>query len=943
MAVVAAQLEAIVSASGVDSTAAQLAAMAASADAADVSLGSVSAAAAGTGAGLDTAGGSAGAAGAGFDALAASADAAAASLSGTDGALAEASGAADGAAAGLTAADSALAGAAASADTATASLQGTAAAETEAGDAGGGLWEKIGGPLGMAAIAVAAVGVASLKMAGDFQEGITQLATGAGEAQSNLAMVSQGILTMAVSTGTSTKDLSDGMYMIESAGQHGAQALQTLEIAAEAAKVGNASLADVANGVTTAMTDYASSNLTAAQAANTLIATVAAGKTHMQDLAQALSTILPVASSVGVSFNNVMASMATMTGEGVPAADAATYLRQMLMALENPAAKGAAALKSIGLTSGQVASEMKKSLPDALQMITEHLAKKFPVGSQAYIAALSAISGGTKQMQGMLDLTGTHLKTFQNNVKTIAGSVKEGGKSVTGWSEVQKYFNFRLAQAKEVVETLLIKIGTALIPVLEQVANRVVAAAQSFIAWIQKTGLLKFAIDAFRTALGVYLAVAGKVISVVMSIISWMGKHQEVVTALKVVLAALAVVVGGVLLAGLALVVIALASVGVAIAVVAAPIIGIIELIQHWGQIMAFFANLWHTIWSAVSAFFVGIWQGILGFFAGVAARFGQALQFMQNIARVVWQGILNAILAPIHLIGAAFEWLYAHNTYFQKLVDAIRGILTAGIKWIRGIWADVIGWIVSRWNYLKEMATLYFMMMYVEIQSKIQQVENFIHSIWEAILSYLQGRWQVVVSLATSLWAKVTGVFQAAWNGISGALHSLWSNIVNFVSGWPSQAVQWGVNLIKSFISGLLSQIGNIGSAIGSIAGKIAAGLGFHSPTKEGEGAKADTWAPALVSMYTAGLLAGIPKFAAAAQKLMKPIAVSLNPTSSLTSPGAPYMPSSAAMLQTSAAQAQAGQAQPIILQVDGRQLARIVMPIIVDQLRYHVGIVGR
>lgn len=338
--------------------------------------------------------------------------------------------------------------------------------------------------LAVVGVAAGVAGILSVKMAGDFQSSITQLATGAGESQSNLKMVSDGILQMSVQTGTSTSNLVAGMYMIESAGYHGAQGLQVLQAAAMGAKVGNASLADVANGVTTAMTDYASSGLTATQATNALIATVAAGKTHMSDLANAFASILPTASAVGAKFIDVNAALATMTGEGVPAADAATYLRQTLMSLENPSKSASDTLASIGLTSAQVANGMKTSLPNTLQMIEDHLAKKFPVGSQQYNAALASIAGGTKQMQGLLDLTGSHLQTFQNNVTNISGAVKNGGNSITGWADVQKDFNQQLDVAKASLENLGISIGTQLLPAIGPLIGNIGQLISGFGNWI---------------------------------------------------------------------------------------------------------------------------------------------------------------------------------------------------------------------------------------------------------------------------------------------------------------------------------------------------------------------------------------------------------------------------------------------------------------------------
>src|SRR5205823_5580489 len=107
------------------------------------------------------------------------------------------------------------------------------------------------------ATVTAGIGVAtmSVKMAGDFQASMVRLKTSAGETgdviggklTGNLKLVSQGILKMAVDTATSTKELSSGMYMVESAGFHGAKGLEVLRAAAEGAKAEGADLGEVTN------------------------------------------------------------------------------------------------------------------------------------------------------------------------------------------------------------------------------------------------------------------------------------------------------------------------------------------------------------------------------------------------------------------------------------------------------------------------------------------------------------------------------------------------------------------------------------------------------------------------------------------------------------------------------------------------------------------------
>ena len=100
--------------------------------------------------------------------------------------------------------------------------------------------------------------------------------------------------------------------------------------------------------------------------------------------------------------------------------------------------------------------------------ITDHLARKFPVGSAAYTAALANIVGGTRGMQSALELTGKHMATFKANVAGVASQVKEGAGNVLGWDKVNEDFNQRIAKIVESVKSWAIGLGTTLIPWLEK-------------------------------------------------------------------------------------------------------------------------------------------------------------------------------------------------------------------------------------------------------------------------------------------------------------------------------------------------------------------------------------------------------------------------------------------------------------------------------------------
>lgn len=651
-----------------------------------------------------------------------------------------------------------------------------------------------GAAMGIAVIAagLGLVGVATTKMAGDFQSSITTLHTGAGELSSNLGMVSQGILNLATQTGESTKQLSDGMYLVESAGYHGAAGLQVLQAAAEGAKVGNADLATVANGVTTVMTDYASKNITAAQATNDLIATVAAGKTTMADLSQAMSSILPTSSAAHVGLSDVSGAMATMTGEGVPAADAATYLRQMLMSLDNPSKQAKDALASIGLTSSQVASDMQKSLPDTLKMIEDHLAQKFPVGSSQYMAALASISGGTKQMQGMLDLTGSHLSTFEGNVSSISAAVKKGGANIQGWSDVQKDFNFKMDQAKSSLEVLGITIGSKLLPAIGPLVSNVANAVSGFTAWLNSGHALGDALSLTgkysQTALPI-LAGLGALVLAILVPAFWSWASATIAATwpiLAVVAAVMAVVAIFVLLYqhvapfrafidnlvnGFKMIAgyinanfgPAMKQVGAFMQANIMPILGQIgsflastfqplwqQLVQLWnGQLMPLLKQLWGTFQQLMPAFqaigaivgvvLIGAFANLMGVIGGLIKGFAGFMSGMMVVVKGVAQmfsGLIQIFSGIGNLIRDVFTGNFKNigndiKQIFSGVQTYFSGLGTAMKGWFQAIFGGITGFI-SGWigGFMGTIGSIVGIVQKTRIQAEQQQTEMKLHAI---------------------------------------------------------------------------------------------------------------------------------------------------------------------------------------------------------------------
>ncbi len=344
-----------------------------------------------------------------------------------------------------------------------------------------------------AAIAGVAVvmGVMAVKAAADFQQGLNRLITGAGDTTDNMNLMGQAIRGISTDTGVLTDKLLPAMYQIISAGQRGAQAQDTLAVAAKGSIVEQAKIVDVAKAITTVMTDFSNKHYTATQAMNGLTRATQLGKLTLEQLSTALSPILSTAANLGIHFSDLAAAMSTMTNAGVPAERAATSLRFLMQSLENPTKKATTAMQEMGLNTVAVGEEMKKSLPGALEMIYKAALKAGPEGSVPFNRALSDMIGGQRSLQAALSLTGTHFATFTDDAAKIAAAMGVSKTAVLGWDVAQKNFNVQLDKGKAAFQGLLITIGNMLLPVLTNLLTQITPLIQSFTDWLSNSDNLQ--------------------------------------------------------------------------------------------------------------------------------------------------------------------------------------------------------------------------------------------------------------------------------------------------------------------------------------------------------------------------------------------------------------------------------------------------------------------
>jgi TP901 family phage tail tape measure protein len=284
---------------------------------------------------------------------------------------------------------------------------------------------------GLAAVAGIAI---SVKMAGDFQQSMTRLVTSAGETQGNLGMVSQGILAMSSATNTSTSQLASGMYQVESAGFHGAAGLTVLKAAAEGAQAEQADLAEVTNAVTSGLVAYGMKASQATSFTNQMVTTVGQGKMTMQDLAQSLSAVLPIAASYKISFAQVGGALATMTAMGMSAKQGTQDLAATIRSLGNPTSVATNEMSEFGIKSTQVSQMLGNSkigLSGTISYLSDEITSKMGKSGLVLVNAMNQSKSAAADAQTML-------KLLPKSVQAISKSYLDGSTSYTSWYNATK-------------------------------------------------------------------------------------------------------------------------------------------------------------------------------------------------------------------------------------------------------------------------------------------------------------------------------------------------------------------------------------------------------------------------------------------------------------------------------------------------------------------------
>ena len=326
-----------------------------------------------------------------------------------------------------------------------------------------------------AGAAIAAAGVAAatafavkgVKDALEFESAFTRVATLADTSRVSLDQLRRGIMEVSNVTGIAAAELVELQYQAIGAGIDTADSVEFIASAARTARAAFTDTSVVADGLVKVLNAYQLEVSEADKIAGQMYLTTTLGNTSFEALNSSLGRVLPTASRLGVETDQLFASIAALTANSIETPRAMRGMEGILRAVQNPTDRMTQAAARLGIEFSATALRTQ-GLAGFLQDIQEKTG-----GCED---AIMALFGSVDALNVITTLTGDGAVSFASALEEMQGAT----------DAVDRAFDIamldpaaRWGRIMNTIKNTGISLGTALLPIVEKVMEKVEGFVES--------------------------------------------------------------------------------------------------------------------------------------------------------------------------------------------------------------------------------------------------------------------------------------------------------------------------------------------------------------------------------------------------------------------------------------------------------------------------------
>ena len=503
--------------------------------------------------------------------------------------------------------------------------------------AGGAMTAGVTAPL-------AAMGAMSVRVAGNFDQSMQKSIAVMGDVDDAMREnLEQTARDVANTTTHSASQAADSYYYLASAGLDAAAAMEAMPQVAAFAEAGQLKMAEATDVATNVMSAY---NLEASEMStvtDTLSSTVSNHNQTMQGMAQAMSTVAPIASSLGLSLEETSAAIGQMGDVGIQGERAGTALRNVFSQLSDESSTVATELEGMGVATRNSSGEVVS--------LTQLLSNMESAGVEAGDAAKVFGTEAGPAMAALMQQGSDALAQNTQRLEDSEGATKEMA------ATQRDTLNAEMQIARSNIEDVGIAIGGDLIPMVSTLTGHISTAAKRFQGLNEDQRRAIIILGGVAAAIGPVLLVAGTLLTMLPAMATGWGMATGAASGFA------ASLTGGVIPAALAT--------QVALGPVTVPV---------WAIIAAIGAaiGIGYALYKAWTTNFYGVRDTVTGVFSKVKSWFDSAPAWMLLLLGPLGQLYLawrENLFGIQDIVGSVFGWIGSKIDWLTDKIDAIPGI----------------------------------------------------------------------------------------------------------------------------------------------------------------------------------------------------------------------------------------------------------------------------
>lgn len=640
-------------------------------------------------------------------------------------------------------------------------------------------------------VPIAGLGTAATKLAADFESTMSKVQAISGSTESQMEQLTNKAVEMGAKTKFSAKESAEAFTYMAMAGWDAEQMMSGIAGIMSLAAADGLDLATTSDIVTDALTAFGLEAKDSAEFADALAMASSAANTNVAMLGESFKYAAPVAGSLGYDYRDIAVALGLMANSGIKASQAGTTLRAAMTRMVKPTKQAKELMAEYDIEMTNVDGTMK-SYAQVMEMLRSTIGKM----TEAEQAKAAAVLFGQEAMSGMLAV----INASDQDYKKLTDAIYESSGAAEEMASIMMdNLSGAIEQFLGALESLAIRIGTAMTPVIRQVAEYLTALVDKLNTLSDEQIQMIVTIGAVVAAIGPLLIIIGKVVSAIATIGSAIG------TVLSV--GAKVISFGGTLIAGLGKVASVITGVVIpAITAIGAPVwivIGIVGALvavcvavyKNWEELSAFASKAWSSITKSVGDAAKGIGE----FFTNMVEGFGQFIrdigetisgsfndfientgEFITNITNKISEGLKNIVQSVVEW-GAGFiergkeiasDFVENFSNFFKNLSERVMGFIS-------GLIERVSAWGSNLVNIASQTASSFV----ASMTSGIDTVFSTFRGLFEKLVSTVVNFKNMMFDAGRELFTSMFEGIKSVWENLKSWLSSTVSNISSMVS----------------------------------------------------------------------------------------------------------------------------------------------------------------